>query len=85
LPHLSVSIGVLLAMVSTGVLIYSIHHVSVSIQADEVVARVGRELEAGIDKLYPGQFGQSASELSAALHESTSPQRSQARLVLWAT
>ena len=57
-PHLSVSIGVLLAMVSIGVLIYFIHHVSVSIQADEVVARVGRELKDGIGRLFPGQFGQ---------------------------
>ncbi|MEO7392513.1 MAG: DUF2254 family protein, partial [Ramlibacter sp.] len=32
-PHLSVSIGVLLAMVSIGVLIYFTHHVSVSIRA----------------------------------------------------
>lgn len=30
-PHLSVSIGVMLAMLSIGVLIYFIHHVSVSI------------------------------------------------------
>ncbi|MBK8524570.1 MAG: DUF2254 domain-containing protein [Betaproteobacteria bacterium] len=39
-PHLAVSLGVLLAMVSIGVLIYFIHHISVSIQADDVVARV---------------------------------------------
>ncbi|MBC7706367.1 MAG: DUF2254 domain-containing protein, partial [Rhodoferax sp.] len=36
-PHLSVTIGVLLAIVSVGVLIYFIHHISVSIQADQVV------------------------------------------------
>ncbi len=41
-PHLSVTIGVLFALVSLAVLIYFIHHVSVSIQADTVVARVGR-------------------------------------------
>ena len=57
-PHLSVSIGVLLAMVSIGVLIYFIHHVSVSIQADVVVARAGKELEHGIGRLFPGQLGQ---------------------------
>ncbi len=64
-PHLSVSIGLLLAMVSIGVLIYFIHHVSVSIQADEVVAKVGRELNDGIDRLYPDHPGNSASEASA--------------------
>jgi uncharacterized membrane protein len=65
-PHLSVSIGVLLAMVSIGVLIYFIHHVSVSIQADEVAARVGRELEGGIDRLFPGHLGKPGSESSNA-------------------
>ena len=65
-PHLSVSIGLLLAMISIGVLIYFIHHVSISIQADEVVARVGRELRDGIDKLFPGQLGKSESEVSSA-------------------
>jgi uncharacterized membrane protein len=52
-PHLSVTIGVLLALVGLGVLIYFIHHVSVSIQANEVVARVGAELMAGIERLFP--------------------------------
>jgi len=65
-PHLSVSIGVLLAMVSIGVLIYFIHHVSVSIQADEVVARVGSELDDGIDRLFPSQLGKPESEAAQA-------------------
>jgi uncharacterized membrane protein len=52
-PHLSVTTGVLLAVVSLAVLIYFIHHVSVSIQADHVVARVGKELIDGIDRLFP--------------------------------
>lgn len=63
-PHLSVSLAVLLAMVSIGVLIYFIHHVSVSIQADEVIAHVGRELEDGIDRLFPGRLGKAGSEAS---------------------
>lgn len=66
-PHLSVSIGVLLAMVSIGVLIYFIHHVSVSIQADELVVRVGRELEDGIGRLFPGHLGEPQSDASKAL------------------
>ncbi len=56
-PHLSVTIGVLFALASLGVLIYFIHHVSVSIQADEVVARVGADLLHGIDRLFPRQMG----------------------------
>ncbi len=72
-PHLSVSIGLLLAMVSIGVLIYFIHHVSVSIQANEVVARVGRELGDGIDRLFPGHLGKPGSEVSRAPNESDLP------------
>lgn len=52
-PHLSVSLGVLFAVLSVGVLIYFIHHVSVSIQANKVVARIGAELLKVIDHLYP--------------------------------
>ncbi|MDP3252579.1 MAG: DUF2254 domain-containing protein [Hydrogenophaga sp.] len=73
-PHLAVGIGVLLAMVSIGVLIYFIHHVSVSIQADEVVARVGRELDEGIDQLFPGHLGKPGSESSGTLQEASLPQ-----------
>jgi len=72
-PHLSVSIGVLLAMVSIGVLIYFIHHVSVSIQADEVVARVGREMNEGIDRLFPGQLGKPGFDVSKAPSEADLP------------
>ena len=56
-PHLSVTLGVLLALVSLGVLIYFIHHVAVSIQADQVIARVAAELMEGIERLFPAQIG----------------------------
>jgi uncharacterized membrane protein len=54
-PQLSVSLGVLLAVVSVGVLIYFIHHLSVSVQVNEVVAQVGEELIKGIDRLFSDQ------------------------------
>lgn len=63
-PHLSISIGVLLAIVSVGVLIYFIHHISVTIQADQVVARVGRELDDGIDRLFPDDVGRSGPDVA---------------------
>ncbi len=62
-PHLSVTLGVLLAVVSVGVFIYFIHHVSVSIQANEIAARIGEELIEGIDCLFPEQIGQGASRI----------------------
>ena len=65
-PHLAVSLGVLFAFVSLCVLIYFIHHVSVSIQADEIIARVGEELLVGIDRLFPDQVGHCAGEKEVA-------------------
>jgi uncharacterized membrane protein len=62
-PHLSVTLGVLLAVVSVGVLIYFIHHVSVSIQANDIVARVAMELIEGIERLFPENIGREASRI----------------------
>ena len=59
-PHLSVTLGVLLAVASVGVLIYFIHHVSVSIQANETVARISKELLGKIDQLFPEHIGRGA-------------------------
>ncbi len=64
-PHLSVTLGVLFAIVSMGVLIYFIHHVSVSIQADEIVSRVSAELIEGIDRLFPEHVGRAAPATAA--------------------
>lgn len=57
-PHLSITLGVLFALVSLWVLIYFIHHISTSIQADHIIARVGSELMTGIDRLFPEQIGE---------------------------
>lgn len=62
-PHLSVTVSVLLALASVGVLIFFIHHVAVSIQADEVVSRVSSELRSGINRLFPEEIGQEKREL----------------------
>lgn len=61
-PHLSVTLAVLLAVASLFVLIYFVHHVAVSIQADELVAGVGRELEAAIDRLFPARLGEGGEQ-----------------------
>ncbi len=56
-PHLAVAFGVLLAVVSLLVLIFFIHHVSASIQADKVIAVVSRDLESAIHRLFPEHLG----------------------------
>lgn len=50
-PHLSVLFAVFQAIVGVGVLIYFFHHVSIMIQAQTVIANIGRELEGSIDRL----------------------------------
>jgi uncharacterized membrane protein len=52
-PHVAVTLGVILALASLWMLIYFIHHVAVSIQADEVVARVSDDLNEAIERLFP--------------------------------
>ena len=40
-PHIAVTAGTAMAVASLGVLIYFVHHVSLSLQAPQVVARTG--------------------------------------------
>ncbi|HLL46520.1 MAG TPA: DUF2254 domain-containing protein [Longimicrobiaceae bacterium] len=56
-PHLSVTVGVALGLASLGVLIFFIHHVSVSIQAPNVVAAVADDLHRHIEHVFPDQVG----------------------------
>jgi uncharacterized membrane protein len=68
-PHLSVTIGVLMAVASIAVLIYFVHHVSSSIQVDQVIAGVFDELTNAIDRLFPDRLGEQADRPSEALPE----------------
>jgi YihY family inner membrane protein len=61
-PHISVTVAILMAVASLGVLIYFIHHVAVSIQAPELIANVAHELHEAIDRLFPEELGYSAEE-----------------------
>lgn len=56
-PHLAVTIGVVLATLSVGVLIYFIHHIATSIQASQVIANVARDLDGAIERLFPERIG----------------------------
>ncbi|RPI28996.1 MAG: DUF2254 domain-containing protein [Chloroflexota bacterium] len=61
-PQLSVTVSLLLALASLGVLIYYIHHIALSIQAPNVIAEVAEELFATIDRIFPGEIGLSPEE-----------------------
>jgi uncharacterized membrane protein len=53
IPEIAVTTGIALALVSFGVLIYFFHHSSTSIQAEQVVDTIFRELIREIDKTFP--------------------------------
>lgn len=72
-PHVSVTVGVLFAILSVAVLIYFIHHVSVSIQADEIISRVNRELSANITRLFPAHIGEPRDAAAAKKAASAQP------------
>lgn len=57
-PYLSVTVGVGLALVSVGVLIFFIHHAARSIQAPYVIKTIYQDLDRSIERLYPQKLGQ---------------------------
>ena len=59
-PHVSVTAAVVLSLLSIAVLIYFIHHVSLSLQAPIVVAAVAHDLEHAIRSQFPGEIGDEA-------------------------
>lgn len=66
-PQLSVTVGIVLAIASIGVLIYFIHHASTIIQASHVIAGVADELDDTIDRLFPKEMGQAEPEEHPAI------------------
>jgi uncharacterized membrane protein len=55
-PYVSVTTGILLGLASLGVLIYFIHSISTSIRANNIIARVCKELKDSIERLYPEEY-----------------------------
>lgn len=70
LPHLSILAAVALAIASVAVLIYFLHHAPRSLEVSKVIAEVGREFEAALDRLFPERLSAigpgRASEIEAA-------------------
>ena len=62
-PGLSVTMAIVMSLLSLGVLIFFIHSVSESIQAQNIIARVRRDLEKAVDRIFPEMIGQ-AEDLS---------------------
>lgn len=73
-PHLSVTVGLALSLFSLGVFIYFIHHSAESIQAENVIAGVSRELHRAIDRLYPESLGQDQPDSEPQLPKADLPE-----------
>ena len=70
IPHISVTMGLVLSILSIGLLIYFIHHIAVSIQADHVIASVMDELYATIHRMFPEKIGEDeTNESRSGSHE----------------
>lgn len=52
-PHVSVTVGVLLAVLSVGVLIYFVNHVAESIQVSRLIETVAKDADGVIRRLFP--------------------------------
>ncbi len=60
-PSLATVLGMLLGIGGLGVLIIAVHHIASSLQATTIIARVARETEETIDKLYPHRLDEELS------------------------
>ncbi len=52
-PQISVFVGFLLAVISTFVIIYFVHHIAETVHADNLIARIGKDLESSIHQVLP--------------------------------
>ena len=57
-PHLAVSMAILLSLLSLGALVYFVHHISSSIQANRIAALVYVDLQDTIESTYPRRVGE---------------------------
>lgn len=52
-PNFSLFVAILFAVFSVAVLVYFFHHVTVILQADHVIASLGRDLDKSIARIFP--------------------------------
>ncbi|WP_417389798.1 DUF2254 domain-containing protein [Gimesia sp.] len=65
-PQVGTSVGLLLGLISMGMLIWFIHHVATAIQAPTIITEVSHDLEEAIDRLFPERMSEeSENEVDA--------------------
>ena len=55
-PYISVNIGIASSIVALAVLIYFIHHITQSIQAENLIAEVGHDFQQALPVLFPDRL-----------------------------
>ncbi|MGC1478927.1 MAG: DUF2254 domain-containing protein [Chthoniobacterales bacterium] len=63
-PQVAATFALALAVLSTGVLIYFVHHIAEMIQADQIVSAVDAELRVTIDRLFPEELPEDGRQIS---------------------
>mgnify|MGYP000871630763 CR=1 FL=1 len=61
-PSVAISTAMLLALVSLGLLVYFIHHVSEALQVSAVLSSIRRDLDHELMRMFPGSVGHDAGE-----------------------
>ena len=73
MPHVSILIAIVLALLSVGNLIYFIHHIPESINVARIAHHVALELQDSIGTLFPEAVGEAASPPSPAVSAELGP------------
>ncbi|HEU5014955.1 MAG TPA: DUF2254 domain-containing protein [Roseiflexaceae bacterium] len=68
-PHISVTVAVLLSLLNLGVLIYFINHIAITIQINHVIATIGEDITKAVERLFPEQIGMGLHEFDDGSEE----------------
>jgi uncharacterized membrane protein len=66
-PSLAVVMGVLLALLGVGILIFFVHHIATILQAAEIAARIANDTGHAMDTLYPEEQGEEPAPAPAGV------------------
>lgn len=61
-PQVGTAVGLMLGLISMGMLIWFIHHVATAIQAPTIILEVSRDLNEAINRLFPERIGEAADK-----------------------
>jgi uncharacterized membrane protein len=74
-PHLAVTVALVLTFISIAALITFIHHISVAMQVSTIAAGISKDLTEAIERLYPEAIGKDAGTGSNELEEAGASER----------